>query len=118
MRVTTLAAAIFLVIAATGQQPVDGTALIFTLDKNSITVRVGHWSLTTTKTAELNRFVDEHLRAIDPNKIIVYGDAAAKYPTFKPIIDVLKKHDWLKFKMEDTNRKLKPLSPKVTGDST
>jgi len=32
------------------QQPIDATALTFTLEKDSITARVGRWKLKTTKT--------------------------------------------------------------------
>jgi len=69
------------------QQPIDATELTFRLvDKDSITVRVGRWKLTTTKAGELNRFVDAHLKEIDPNKVVIYGDANAKYKTFQPAV--------------------------------
>jgi biopolymer transport protein ExbD len=112
MRHTLLALCTFFLIAARGQDKVDATALVFMIHHDSITIRVNHWSLTTLDTAELNRFVDQHVRSIDPNKIIVYGDAAAEYPTFKPIIDVLKKHDWLKFKLQPTGPATKASPPK------
>jgi hypothetical protein len=112
MRHTLLALCTFFLIAARGQDTVDATSLVFMIHHDSITIRVNHWSLTTLDTAELNRFVDQHIRSIDPNKIIVYGDAAAEYPAFKPIIDVLKKHDWLKFKLQPTGPATKASPPK------
>ena len=98
---------LFLAIAVVAalQQPMDGTALNFTVEKDSVTVQVGRWKIKSNKAAEMNRFVDRHIKAIDPNKIFIYGDAAAKYPSFRSVIEVLKKHDWLKFKLVDTNTK-------------
>lgn len=95
------------------QQPIDATALTFTIEKDAIIVRVGRWKLKTNKTADMNRFVDLHLKEIDPNKIVIYGDDAAKYKTFEPVIEVLKKHDWMKFKLESTSPKPKPAKPKI-----
>jgi biopolymer transport protein ExbD len=108
-----------LTLFTTPSQPIDATQLTFTLvGKDSITVRVGRWKLTTTKTEELNRFVDIHLKEIDPAKIVVYGDKDAKYETFHPVLDVLKKHDWMKFRLEDTSAKPKPAAPKVVTTRT
>lgn len=101
-----------IVVMAALQQPVDATTLIFTVEKDSITVRIGRWKLRATKPAEMNRFVDLHLKEIDPDKIIIYGDGKAKYKTFQPVIEVLKKHDWLKFKLEDTGPKPPAVKPK------
>jgi hypothetical protein len=67
-----------------------------------------HWSKTSKSTVELNRFIDAHLSEIDPDKIIVIGDPEAKYPKFKAIIEVMKKHDWLKFKLLKKGEQLKP----------
>ncbi len=90
------------------QQPIDATALTITLDKGYFTVRVGRWQLKTNKVKEMNQFVDLHVKEIDPDKIVIYGDPNATYPEFQPIIAVLKKHDWLKFKLEKTGPKPKP----------
>lgn len=102
-----------LAVIAILQQPIDGTALTFTLEKDSIIVRVGRWKLRTKEVVEMNRFVDLHIKEIDPNKIVIYGDEHAKYKTFQPVIEVLKKHDWMRFKLEDTGPKPKPAAPRV-----
>lgn len=100
-------------IAALQQQPIDGTALNFTIDHDSVTVQIGRWKLKSNKAEEMNNFVDIHLKAIDPNKIFIYGDAAAKYPSFRPVIEVLKKHDWMKFKMMPISPKANPPQKKL-----
>jgi hypothetical protein len=100
------------------QQPIDGTALIFRMDKDSITVQVGRWKLRSRDTTQLSRFVDVHLREIDPAKVLVYGPGSAEYKSFAPIITVLKKHDWLKFKLVDTEAKPKVDSPKIQSRRT
>jgi hypothetical protein len=98
--------------AAKVPQPIDATALTFTLENDSFTVRIGRWRLRATSAASMNQFVDTHLREIDPDKITIYSDANAKYKTFQPVLEVLKKHDWLKFKLQDTNPKVRaPASP-------
>jgi len=97
------------------QQPIDGTALNFTVEHDSVTVQVGRWKIKSKKAAEMNRFVDTHIKAIDPNKIFIYGDGQAKYPSFRSVIEVLKKHDWLKFKLVDTGANSQPVQKK--GDS-
>jgi biopolymer transport protein ExbD len=81
--------------------PPDSTYLTFTLEKGAITVRLLHWSKRATTASELNHFVDAHLPGIDPEKIILIGDPKAKYKEFAPIIEVLKKHDWMKFKLQN-----------------
>jgi biopolymer transport protein ExbD len=95
------------------QQPIDGTALTFTVDRDSVTVRIGRWKIRTNKAADMNRFVDTHLKEMNPDNIVIYGDGAAKYKTFQSVIEVLKKHDWIRFRFEDTGRKPKPPVPKV-----
>lgn len=110
----------FLAIAlvATLQQPIDGTALNFTVEKDSITIQVGRWKIKSNKVEAMNRFVDSHIKEIDPNKITVYGDGQAKYPSFSSVLQVLKKHDWLKFKLVDTGAKSKPAEKNVDTRST
>lgn len=102
-----------LILSLALQEPIDGTTLIFRLEKNSITVQVGRWKLCSVDTTELSRFVDAHLKEIDPAKTLVYGPGSAQYKSFAPIITVLKKRDWLKFKLVDTEAKPKIDSPKV-----
>jgi len=102
-----------IVFAAALQQPIDGTALNFIVEKNSISVQVGRWKIKSNNVEAMNRFVDSHIKEIDPNKIIIYGDGQAKYPSFKSVLQVLKKHDWLKFKLVDTGAKTKPSVEKV-----
>ncbi len=94
-----LVVALFCAAVGKHQTPPDSTYLIFTLEKDIVTVRLLHWSATSKSTADLNRFVNAHLSEIDPNKIVIYGESNAKYPDFKPIIEVMKKHDWMKFKL-------------------
>jgi len=100
------------------QQPIDATALTFTLEKDSFTVRVGRWKLKTKEVLEMNRFVDLHIKEIDPNKIVIYGDGHAEYKTFQPVIEVLKKHDWIRFRLEDTGPKRQLAKPKVQTRQT
>lgn len=109
---------ITLIIALMFQQPIDATALIFRLEKDSITVQVGRWKLRSVDTTELSRFVDAHFKEIDPNKVLVYGPASAEYKTFAPIIIVLKKHDWLKFQLIDKDAKPKVDTPKIQARRT
>jgi hypothetical protein len=92
---------ITLIYAAMGGRQVhpDSTFLTFTLEKDIFTVRLLHWSTTSKSAAELNQFVDAHLSNVDPNKIIIIGDPDAKYYQFKAVIEVMKKHDWLKFRL-------------------
>jgi len=61
--------------------------------------------LRSRDTIQLCRFVDVHIKGIDPTKVLVYGPGSAGYKSFAPIISVLKKHDWLKFKLVDTEAK-------------
>ena len=105
-------------ILFTLQQPIDATTLVFRLEKDSITVEVGRWKLKSNNAAEMNRFVDMHRKEIDPNKTVVYGDGQAKYESFQSIIQVLKKHDWIKFKFVDTNPTHKPPAKKVETRQT
>ena len=109
---------IVLTLALTFQEPVDGTTLIFRLEGDSITVQVGRWRLRSVDTTELNRFVIAHFKEIDPSKTLVYGPGKATYKSFAPIINVLKKHDWLKFKLIDTEAKPKVDSPKIQSRRT
>ncbi len=87
------------------QQPIDATALTFTIEKDSILVQVGRWKLRAVSTVEMNKFVDLHKKEIDPEKTVIYGDAKAPYESFQSVIGVLKKHDWLKFRLETTGPK-------------
>ena len=105
-------------LVATLQQPIDGTALNFIVEKDSITVQVGHWRIKSNKAEAMNRFVDSHIKEIDPNKITIYGDGQEKYSSFGSVIQVLKKHDWMKFKLIDTGAKSKPVEKKVDTQST
>jgi hypothetical protein len=79
---------------------------------------VGRWKIKSNNAEAMNRFVDSHIKEIDPNKIIIYGDGQAKYPSFSSVIQVLKKHDWLKFKLVDTGAKTKPPEKKVDTQKT
>jgi biopolymer transport protein ExbD len=107
-----------MIFLTTFQQSIDGTALTFTLEKDSMTVRVGRWKLRSIDAKEMNRFVDLHIKEIDPNKIVIYSDKKARYKSFQSVIEVLKKHDWLKFRIEDTGPKPQPPTPKVkTGEA-
>jgi hypothetical protein len=99
------------------QTPIDATALTFTLEKGFFTVRVGRWSIRATSAAEMNRFVDVHLHDIDPGKITVIGDPKAKYEEFAPVLEVLKKHDWLKFRLQDSNLKQNSPLPSTKKDT-
>lgn len=107
-----------IVLIAALQQPIDGTALNFTVEKDSVTIQVGRWKIKSNNAEAMNRFVDSHIREIDPNKVTVYGDGHAKYPSFKSVLEVLKKHDWLKFKLVDTGVKAKPAEKKADTRQT
>lgn len=91
------------------QDPIDATALTFTIEKGYYVIRVGKSSIRATTAAEMNRFVDIHLHEIDPEKTIVIGDPKAKGKALDPILNVLKKHDWIRFRLQDIN--VKPTSP-------
>ncbi len=52
------------------QEPIDGTALNFTIEKDSTTVQVGRWKLKSNNAEAMNRFVDSHLKEIDPTKLL------------------------------------------------
>jgi len=111
---------LFLTLAflTTFQQSIDGTALTFTLEKDSVTVRVGRWKLRSIEATEMNRFVDLHIKEIDPNNIVIYSDKKTQYKGFQTVLEVLKKHDWLKFRVEDTGPKPHAPAPKVkTGEA-
>lgn len=100
-------------LTCTLQQQIDGTTLTFIVEKDSVAVRIGRWKIKTNKIDEMNRFVDLHFKEIDPAKTVVYGDDHAKYPTFKPVIEVLKKHDWIKFRFERIGQKSDSAVPAV-----
>lgn len=100
------------------QQPIDGTQLSFIVEKDAVTVQVGRWKLRSTKAIEMNRFVDLHIKEIDPNKIVIYGEGNAKYKSFQSVIEVMKRHDWMRFKLEDTNPTHKPAAQKVDTKQT
>jgi hypothetical protein len=102
-----------LLFLASFQQAIDATALTFTLEKDTVAVRVGRWKLRSVSAKEMNAFVDLHIKKIDPNKVIIYGDEAAKYSSFRSILEVLKKHDWIKFKLEKTGQKPPEAKPKA-----
>jgi hypothetical protein len=95
------------------QLHMDSTALTFTIGKEAFVVRVGRWMLRTNKKADMNRFVDLHLKEIDPNKIMIYGDSAAEYKTFEPVIEILKRHDWMNFRLGVIHPGPNPATPKV-----
>lgn len=52
------------------QQPIDATVLNFTLEEKVITVQLGRWKLQSDKAAERNSFVDQHIKAINPEKYL------------------------------------------------
>jgi len=58
-----------IVLIAILQQVIDATALNFTIAKNSI-VQAGRWKIKATNTSEINQFVNNHIKEIDPDKIL------------------------------------------------
>lgn len=47
-------------LLSTFQQPIDGTSLTFTIERDSVTVRAGRWKLKSNPVSELERFVTIH----------------------------------------------------------
>ena len=100
------------------QQPIDGTTLIFRLEKDSITVQVGRWKLRSVDSSQLGRFVDKHIKEFDPSKILICGPGNTQYNSYAPILTVLKKRHLFNFKLVVTDAKLKVDTPKIQSGRT
>jgi biopolymer transport protein ExbD len=48
---------------------------------------------------ELDSFIDSNNNLIDRNKIFIIGSSNTRYERLKPVIEILKRHDFLKFQM-------------------
>jgi biopolymer transport protein ExbD len=48
---------------------------------------------------ELDKFVTRNQSAIDKNKILITSSSNTPYAKFRPVLEILKKHDYVKFQM-------------------
>lgn len=48
---------------------------------------------------EVDAFIVENKKRIDAKKILLMGNHDASYQQFQPIIEIFKKHEYLRFKM-------------------
>lgn len=77
--------------------PSDTSYFCLVVYEDNLSVKMkGKWTqLYNVK--QLQRFFDLNHSQIENGKILVIGDPKAKYETYKPIIDIFKKHDYLLF---------------------
>jgi biopolymer transport protein ExbD len=49
--------------------------------------------------SEVDRFIQDNKTLINPNKILIIGNAKVSYEKMKPILEILKKYEYYKFQM-------------------
>ena len=77
--------------------PNDTTYFCIALNKSKTSIKYkGTWRQLESH-EQLDKFISDHKAQIDTDKILIVAPANTVYNDFKFLIDILKKHDLMKF---------------------
>jgi biopolymer transport protein ExbD len=77
----------------------DSSYFSIEISKDSFKLTLPGKDQTFNTSAEVDSFISANKMHIDPNKIVLFAAPHVPYEKFKPILDVLRKHEYYKFKL-------------------
>ncbi len=85
--------------AITVTRPDDSSYFSIKIHKDSLELTLLDKKQIVGNSAEVDKFISANKMQIDPTRIVFFADANTLYEKFKPILDVLRKHGYYKFKI-------------------
>lgn len=80
----------------------DSTFLIIKIYENKYAVSLFGDSITTSNVNTLDNFISKNISKINNQKIFVVGQADVPYDQFRKLKNILKKHEYYKFRITTT----------------
>jgi biopolymer transport protein ExbD len=77
----------------------DSSYFVITILKNALEVKLFNQTTKLSTIRELDDFITKHKSGINSRKIMVISSSDLSYDKFKPIFEVLKKHDYYKYNL-------------------
>lgn len=80
-------------------KPYDSSYFSIKILDDSLELSLLNKKHTIKSFSEVDQYITINKSLINPSKIVLFANANASYEKFKPVIDILRKHEYYRFKM-------------------